>query len=72
MVRVELEEKATIRSVVSSLKHKLNKREYKDVLSKTYIRTILPMLRYQGKGMWGCKAESFDLAILYYDYIESR
>ena len=58
-------------SVVSSLKHKLSKHEYKVVLSKTYIRTILLMLRCQGKGKWGCNAESFDLAILYYDYIES-
>src|SRR3954471_11427593 len=37
-------------SVVSSLKHKLSKREYKDVLSKTYLRTILLMHMYQGKG----------------------
>src|SRR3954470_11873639 len=59
-------------SVVSSLKHRISKREYKVVLSKTYVRTILLMLRYQGKGKWGCTAESFDLAILYYDYIELR
>src|SRR3954463_3049822 len=58
-------------SVVLALKHKLSKREYKVVLSKTYVRTILLMLRYQGKGKWGCNAESFDLAILYYDYIDS-
>src|SRR3954463_6658788 len=45
-------------SVVSTLKHKLSKREYKVVLSKTYIRTILLMLRYQGKGKWGCNAEA--------------
>src|SRR3954469_21283182 len=36
--------------MVSALKHKLSKHEYKVVLSKTYIRTILLMLRYQGKG----------------------
>ena len=59
-------------SVVSALKHKLSKREYNVVLSKTYIRTILLMLRYQVKGKWGCNAESFNLAILYYNYIESR
>ena len=35
--------------LVSSLKHKISKREYKDVLSKTYIRTTLLMLMYQGK-----------------------
>ena len=58
--------------MVSSLKHRISKREYKVILSKTYVRTILLMLRYQGKGKWGCNAESFDLAILYYDYIESR
>src|ERR1044071_9605619 len=59
-------------SVVSSLKHRISKREYKVVLSKTYVRTKLLMLRYQGKGKWGCNAESFDLAILYFDYIDLR
>ena len=58
--------------MVSTLKHKLSKREYKVVLNKTYIRTILLMLRCQGKGKWGCNAESFDLANLYNDYIELR
>src|SRR4051812_11373640 len=51
-------------SVVSSLKHKLTKCEYKYVLSKTYIGTILVMHMYQGKGRWGftCRSASFDLA----------
>src|ERR1041384_5955095 len=51
-------------SVVLSLKHKLSKREYKDVLSKTYRGTILLMHMYQGKGRWGftCRSASFDLA----------
>src|SRR3954469_16503048 len=40
-------------SVVSSLKHKLSKREYKDVLNKTYIGTIVLMHMYQGRGRWG-------------------
>src|SRR3954465_8178765 len=44
-------------SVVSSLKHKLSKREYKYVLSKTYIGTILLMHMYQGKGRWCFVAE---------------
>src|ERR1041385_5046943 len=48
----------------SHLKHRISKREYKVVLSKTYIRTILLMLKYQGKGRWGstCRSASFDLA----------
>src|SRR3954470_12194215 len=51
-------------SVVSSLKHKLSKHEYKDVLSKTYRGAILLMHMYQGKGRWGltCRSASFDLA----------
>ena len=44
-------------SVVLSLKHKLSKHEYKDVLSKTYIGTILLMHMYQVKGRWGFIAE---------------
>src|SRR4051812_25905402 len=57
-------------SVVSSLKHKLSKCEYKDVLSKTYIGTILLVHMYQGKGRWGLtyRSASFDLANLYYEY----
>src|SRR3954468_14664485 len=48
----------------SYLKHRISKREYKVVLSKTYIRSILLMLKYQGKGRWGftCRSASFDLA----------
>src|SRR3954465_2692064 len=34
----------------SPIKHRISKREYKVVLSKTYIRTTLLMLKYQGKG----------------------
>ena len=39
-------------------------REYKVVLSKTYVRTILLMLKFQGKGRWGssCISASFELA----------
>src|SRR3954469_9358867 len=37
----------------SYLKHRISKLEYKVVLSKTYIRTILLMHMYQGKGRWG-------------------
>src|SRR3954469_10304417 len=57
-------------SVVSSLKHKLSKREYKDVLSKTYIGTILLMHMYQGKGRWGFIAEvpALTWLVLYYDF----
>src|SRR4051812_3577046 len=53
-------------SVVPSLKHKLRKREYKYVLSKTYVGAILLMHMYQGKGRWGfnCTSASFDLASL--------
>src|SRR3954466_13502321 len=51
-------------SVVLSLKHKLRKREYIDVVSKTYIGTILLMHMYRGKGEVGFKSRSasFDLA----------
>ena len=57
-------------SVVSSLKHKISKSEYKDVLSKTYIRPTLLMLKFQGKGRWGFNAEVPFLTwlILYYEY----
>src|SRR3954469_26014932 len=50
-------------SVVSALKHKLSKREYKDVLNKTYRGAILLMHMFQGKGRWGltCRSVSFDL-----------
>src|SRR4051812_34572808 len=43
------------------LKHKLSKREYKVVLSKTYGGAILLMHMYQGKGRWGstCRSASF-------------
>ena len=56
--------------MVSSLKHRISKREYKVVLSKTYIGTILLMHMYQGKGRWGftCRSASFDLANMYYEF----
>src|SRR3954465_60132 len=57
------------------LKHRIRKREYKVVLSKTYIRTILLMLKFQGKGRWGFNAEVTALTwlVMYYDYqIEVR
>ena len=56
--------------MVSSLKHKLSKCEYKNVLSKTYKGTILLMHMYQGKGMWGFIAEVSALTwlVLYYEY----
>src|SRR3954467_8643891 len=44
------------------LKHKLSKREYKGVLSKTYGGAILLMHMCQGKGRWGLTCRSFDLA----------
>src|SRR3954467_4937763 len=44
------------------LKHKLSKREYKGILSKTYGGAILLMHMYQGKGRWGSTCRSFDLA----------
>ena len=57
-------------SVVSFLKHKIRKLEYKDVLNKTYIGTILLMLMYQGKGRWGFNAEvpALTWLVLYYLY----
>src|SRR3954469_15542445 len=52
------------------LKHRISKREYKVVLSKTYVGTILLMHMYQGKGRWGFKSRSasFDLASPVHDY----
>src|SRR3954463_9871300 len=49
-------------SVVSSLKHKLSKREYKDVLSKTYKELDYSCTGIKVKG-WGltCRSASFDL-----------
>src|SRR3954471_9371405 len=44
------------------LKHKLSKREYKGVLSKTYGGAILLMHIYQGKREVGFTCRSFDLA----------
>src|SRR3954468_2276598 len=44
------------------LKHKLSKREYKGVLSKTYGGAILLMHMCKGKGRWGLTSRSFDLA----------
>src|SRR3954464_6244269 len=54
----------------SHLKHRISKREYKVVLSKTYIRTILLMLKFQGKGRWGSIAEvpALTWLVLYYEY----
>src|SRR4051812_40364007 len=39
------------------LKHRLSKREYRVVLSKTYGGAIVLMHMFQGKGRWGSKAE---------------
>src|SRR3954465_14839623 len=39
------------------LKYRISKREYKVVLSKTYVGAILLMHMYQGKGRWGSIAE---------------
>src|SRR4051812_46063203 len=52
------------------LKHRIRKREYKVVLSKTYVRTILLMHMYQGKGRWGFNAEvpTLNWLVLYYEY----
>src|SRR3954471_23416447 len=36
-----------------SSKNIISKCEYKVVLSKTYIRSILLILKFQGKGRWG-------------------
>src|SRR3954465_4956882 len=46
------------------LKHRISKREYKVVLSKTYVGAILLMHMYQGKREVGfnCRSASFDLA----------
>src|SRR3954468_19419008 len=57
LVRAELGKRSPSGSAVSSLKHKLSKREYNDVVSKTYIGAILLMHMYQGKGRWGFIAE---------------
>src|SRR4051812_6588052 len=55
---------------VVHLKHRLSKREYKVVLSKTYVGTILLMHMYQGKGRWGSLAEVSALTwlVLNYEY----
>src|SRR3954463_4773356 len=52
------------------LKHRISKREYKVVLSKTYIRTKLLMHMYQGKGRWGSIAEvpALTWLVLNYEY----
>src|SRR3954464_14619745 len=42
---------------VGSSKHRISKRQYKVVLSKTYVGAILLMHMYQGKGRWGSIAE---------------
>src|ERR1041385_3390458 len=54
----------------SHLKHRISKREYKVVLSKTYIRTILLMLKFQGKGGGVQHAEvpALTWLFLYYEY----
>src|SRR3954468_17865125 len=46
------------------LKHRISKREYKVVLSKTYVGAILLIHMYQGKGEVGfiSRSVSFDLA----------
>ena len=48
----------------SYLKHRISKRESKVVLNKTYIRTTLLMLTFQGKGggVSICRSANFDLA----------
>src|SRR3954464_12815108 len=52
------------------LKHRISKREYKVVLSKTYVGTILLMHMYQGKGRWGFNEEVSALTwlVLNYEY----
>src|SRR3954467_10777874 len=52
------------------LKHRISKHEYKVVLRKTYIGTILLMHMYQGKGRWGFNAEvpALTWLVLYYEY----
>src|SRR3954469_14864059 len=50
------------------LKHRISKREYKVVLSKTYVGTILLMHMYQGKGRWGSLAEVQALTWLFLNY----
>src|SRR3954467_662077 len=51
------------------LKHRISKREYKVVLSKTYIRTTLLMLKYQGKvgGVQHAEVPALTWLVLYYD-----
>src|SRR3954469_21885130 len=62
-VNVDLQSKTPSGSG-SYLKHRISKREYKVVLSKTYIRSTLLMLKFQGKGggVSSCRNASFDLA----------
>src|SRR3954469_1476353 len=52
------------------LKHRISKCEYKVVLSKTYVGTILLMHMYQGKGRWGSNSEvpALTWLVLYYNY----
>src|SRR3954468_12609868 len=50
------------------LKRKLSKREYKVVLSKTYVGAILLMHMYQGKGGGVRLAEALTWLILNYEY----
>src|SRR3954468_20639597 len=54
----------------SYLKHRISKCEYKVVLSKTYIRSKLLMLKYQGKGGGVQHAEvpALTWLVLYYEY----
>src|SRR3954471_23427377 len=54
----------------SQLKHRISKREYKVILSKTYVGAILLMHMYQGKGRWGSNAEvpALTWLVLNYDY----
>src|SRR3954464_4190513 len=55
---------------VGSSKHRISKRQYKVVLSKTYVGTILLMHMYQSKGRWGSIAEvpALTWLILNYEY----
>src|ERR1041385_3329016 len=52
------------------LKHRISKREYKVVLSKTYVGAILLMHMYQGKGRWSSIAEvpALTWLVLNYEY----
>ena len=57
-------------SVVSSLKHKLSKCEYKDVLSKTYkeLYYSCTCIKVKGGGVWLAEVPALTWLVLNYEY----